>query len=1012
MKQMRKQLATLLAIAMVLTLAAPVWAGGNSTKNADITLSIEAGGSNEYTAQKGTTVCVIVSLEAGNVPVAEMNVTYHLAAPLEIVDVVSNNAEAYKNAKIYKDEYELSLFVNGYEPVSGQVGKSVFKIEVAIPEATKSGSYKVTFSSIKVYKEHGTSDTWDVSVKDLLIKVEDGPGDVLYGDANNDGQVDMADVVALNKWLHDAASYNLKAQGKKNANCCDVEKSADPDSNDCEAIQQYLLYGITKLPCGASDLNKDRTINKTVSSYRQPYGGNPGGDDADVRFSFVDSEGNDTVTVAPGAEATVPVSVTIDGGDNPIAAIDAQFACSDGISISAISNESEAVGDVMSNIGALLANMANGTGDSVKVEKGKPVFHLTVKVPANAPEGDYTVGFSEHCRVYKGTTKDICSTSFTPLTISVEKPANFSVTVTSGANMTQADGSGALTQTITNGAIMTPVIFSAKDNCYFPEDYTVASAAGISVSRDSFTQITVSGTPTANAAIVLTDASAKTQEEAPDAAFTATGADTGKLSALAANTAYTLSGAGVASGTAITADANGDHVIASGLAAGTLSVVKNGNGTTTVDSPAQTITVTKAAAPDAVTAVNCVSSEDNDGKLVGVTAAMEYKKSGADSWTDGTGDDVTDLVPGTYLVRVKAAGTALGSDAAALVINGHMPSGRPSSSAGAAVGTGASAAEKTEINSGESVTADELSKLAESGQTLTVAAGDGTKVELDAAALKDIAEKTEGRVTIRLEESAAGSAADSGQGGAAAGGQSGTVAYDLTVTSGGETIDFDGKVTLTPAGTAGEAETGAPGSSGMPLRSASITDPGGSRHIVVSSEPFPYADVPTGSYYYKAVDWADLLGITTGIGEGSFGPAQPCTRGQMVTFLWRAAGCPEPQTAADPFGDLDPDAYYYKAVLWAYENGIALGTGEGGFRPDLTVSRAMSVTFLYRALGGKAAQDSPFRDVDPDAYYAEAVAWAAENGITLGTSEEIFSPDDDCVRAQIVTFLYRACGGE
>ena len=194
-------------------------------------------------------------------------------------------------------------------------------------------------------------------------------------------------------------------------------------------------------------------------------------------------------------------------------------------------------------------------------------------------------------------------------------------------------------------------------------------------------------------------------------------------------------------------------------------------------------------------------------------------------------------------------------------------------------------------------------------------------------------------------------------------------------------------------------------------RIAVITNADGSRSIAVSCRLFPYSDVTRGSYYYDAVNWADLLGITKGIGVGVSGPNRSCTRGQMLTFLWRAAGSPGPKTTVSPFRDLDEKAFYYKAVLWAYENGIAAGTGGGKFDPDGTVSRAMSVTFLYRAFGGKAAQqESPFKDVDPKSYYAEAVGWAFENGITFGTKEDSFSPDEECIRAQIVTFLYRAYG--
>lgn len=128
----------------------------------------------------------------------------------------------------------------------------------------------------------------------------------------------------------------------------------------------------------------------------------------------------------------------------------------------------------------------------------------------------------------------------------------------------------------------------------------------------------------------------------------------------------------------------------------------------------------------------------------------------------------------------------------------------------------------------------------------------------------------------------------------------------------------------------------------------------------------------------------------------------------MVTFIWRAAGKPEPAAADIPFTDLDRNGYYYKAVLWAYEDGITLGTGETTFSPDDTVSRSQSVVFLFRALNGVAGLMNPFEDVSDSAYYLDAVKWAYENGITNGTGDTTFSPDDDCLRGQIVTFLYRS----
>ena len=172
-----------------------------------------------------------------------------------------------------------------------------------------------------------------------------------------------------------------------------------------------------------------------------------------------------------------------------------------------------------------------------------------------------------------------------------------------------------------------------------------------------------------------------------------------------------------------------------------------------------------------------------------------------------------------------------------------------------------------------------------------------------------------------------------------------------------------------------------------------------------------FYDVPNNAYFYEAVKWAVKNGITTGVGNDLFAPEQPCTRAQIVTFLWRAAGSPEPK-AASSFADVSMDAYYAKAVAWAVENGITTGTGDGKFSPDATCTRAQSVTFLFRAIGKLVDSKAEFSDVLTDSYYANAVAWAVENGVTNGIGDGLFGPDNSCTRAQIVTFLFRAYQGK
>ena len=181
-------------------------------------------------------------------------------------------------------------------------------------------------------------------------------------------------------------------------------------------------------------------------------------------------------------------------------------------------------------------------------------------------------------------------------------------------------------------------------------------------------------------------------------------------------------------------------------------------------------------------------------------------------------------------------------------------------------------------------------------------------------------------------------------------------------------------------------------------------------------EPTPdnsskFADVPANAYFADAVKWAVDKGITNGLSDTMFGPYESCTRAQIVTFLWRAAGSPEPK-AMSSFTDVPANAYYAKAVAWAVENGITNGMTETTFAPNATCTRGQSVTFLYRALGKKVESSANFTDVKSDAFYADAINWAVANNVTNGTSNTTFSPNADCTRAEIVTFLYRAYQGK
>ena len=171
----------------------------------------------------------------------------------------------------------------------------------------------------------------------------------------------------------------------------------------------------------------------------------------------------------------------------------------------------------------------------------------------------------------------------------------------------------------------------------------------------------------------------------------------------------------------------------------------------------------------------------------------------------------------------------------------------------------------------------------------------------------------------------------------------------------------------------------------------------------------PFRDVDKDAYYAAAVDWAVSNEITNGTSASTFSPEEGCTRAQVVTFLWRAAGKPDPASSKSPFSDVKEGAYYYNAVLWAVENGITNGTSDTTFSPDETCTRAQIVTFLWRyeEQPAPAGTSNPFADVKPSAYFGSAVLWAVETGITNGTSATTFDPEDTCTRAQVVTFLYR-----
>ena len=199
---------------------------------------------------------------------------------------------------------------------------------------------------------------------------------------------------------------------------------------------------------------------------------------------------------------------------------------------------------------------------------------------------------------------------------------------------------------------------------------------------------------------------------------------------------------------------------------------------------------------------------------------------------------------------------------------------------------------------------------------------------------------------------------------------------------------------------------------GVYYKSCACGEAGTETFTYGTAKPQEFKDVPTNAYYHNAVMWAVQNNITSGTGDGTtFEPNAICTRGQVVTFLWRAAGQPEPKSTVNPFKDVKSSDYFYKAVLWAKENNITSGTGDGStFEPNTNCNRAQIVTFLSRAKNGKASSSrNPFKDVPANAYYYHSVLWAVENGITTGTGDgSTFEPNAFCTRGQVITFLSRA----
>ena len=355
----------------------------------------------------------------------------------------------------------------------------------------------------------------------------------------------------------------------------------------------------------------------------------------------------------------------------------------------------------------------------------------------------------------------------------------------------------------------------------------------------------------------------------------------------------------------------------------------------------------RPAAPTGLAAVK-TSASGRTGQITGVNNKMQYRNVSSTTWQDCNGTSVTGLAKGNYEVRYKATDTGFASEPTTVVVDETTSSG----------GSGSSS------SGGNS-----------SVSTATYPITAPSKTDNGSVSISPKSAKKGATVTITVTP------------------DKGYTLETLTV------LDKDGKeIKLTKKNDTQYTFT-------MPASEVEIKATFMDDNAMLNY----FVDVKAGDYYYDAVLWAAQNGITSGTDAVHFSPNQPCTRAQIVTFLWRSAGRPAPKSASMPFTDVPKGSYYETAVLWAVENGITTGTGDTTFSPDATCSRAQAVAFLWRSRKSPAVGSvNPFTDVSANAYYTDAVLWAVKENITRGTTNTTFSPGADCTRAQIVTLLYRA----
>jgi hypothetical protein len=574
----------------------------------------------------------------------------------------------------------------------------------------------------------------------------------------------------------------------------------------------------------------------------------------------------------------------------------------------------------------------------------------------------------------------------------------YTVAVTAGEHMSLGIEDP---QTVEDGEAIEDVVVTADEGFYFPEDYSVEAVNGVEVTRDSYTQITVSGTPTDDAEIVLADATEKSTPDAPAVGktdCTTAAGDDGTITGVDETMEYQMPGDDE------WYPVNGDTV--TGLAPGAYKVRYKAAETSNASEASE---VAILAFEGFTVSFDPGQGRGKMNEAAGVSGTYQLPPCGFEApegmickaWSvDGEEYEEDGTIEVTEDVTVTAVWEMPEAVYFITVIGGSP--------------------DKVETAAGETVTitADEPEEGMVFSRWTVVT---GSAVLLDETAAETSFEMPAEDVGIRAEfkEEAEEPAA----------------LYKITVVGGKadkDEAEEGDTVTITadkaPSGQTFSKWTIVTGSAVLKNPKASETtftmpgedvgikaefkkkstgDTGSSSGSEPAPKPEKFKDVPKDAYYHDPVYWAVDKGITEGTSEDTFSPMSPTTRAQFVTFLYRAAGCPQ-VSGGMPFEDVPENTYYYKAVLWAYQNGVTEGTTPTTFRPDREVTRAQVVTFMYRYAGEpEVGVNNPFSDVFEEDYYYDAVLWAVEEGITEGTTPTTFTPDRSAKRAETVTMLYR-----